>query len=221
MPLWCAMITRIVKPKSEEAQCEGAKKAIRAELEKMMKRKVWDIDDVYSLQDLLRDPNVKEAMLGRAFQILGVKGEELGEAEQVWKGRIVFQGSNIRTKSGTAAVELFEEVSNVPAYLVVFRVLFATQKARTCRPCSTRRLAHRHSLSCHRSGGRTRGSTMDRLDSGRNMSVLIAVFSGHCMDIPRRGLSGRRLSRASWAKKVGHAPLNMVESLFILHRVQS
>ena len=115
MPLWCAMITRIVKPKSAEADCEGARKAIRAKLEKMHARKVWDVDDVYPLEDLFRRLEISEAMSGRAFQILGVKGEELDPEHQVWKERIVFQGSNIRTKSGTSAADLFEEVSNAPA----------------------------------------------------------------------------------------------------------
>lgn len=58
----------------------------------MVTKKVWDYDDVYSLTGLLRTPLISEAMLGRAFQILGVKGEELGKELQVWKGRIVFQG---------------------------------------------------------------------------------------------------------------------------------
>ena len=65
---------------------------------------------------------ISEAMLGRAFQILGVKGEELGKDLQVWKGRIVFQGSNVRTKSGTSAADLFEEVSNAPASFAAVRV---------------------------------------------------------------------------------------------------
>ena len=73
--------------------------------------KVRGVDDVYSLHDLLRDDSDKEATLGRVFQILGVKNEELGPDEQVWKGRIVFQGNNIRTKTGTTATQLFEEVS--------------------------------------------------------------------------------------------------------------
>ena len=68
-PLWCALVTRIVKPKSSEAECPAAKAAIRKELDSMREKRVWDVDDVYSLHDLLRTPDVKEAMLGRAFQI--------------------------------------------------------------------------------------------------------------------------------------------------------
>ena len=50
-----------------------------------------------------------------------MKGEELSPDEQVWKGRIVFQGSNIRIKSGVQAQELFEDVSNAPASFAAAR----------------------------------------------------------------------------------------------------
>ena len=76
----------------------SAKAAIDKEINSMNSKRVWDVDDVYSLHDLLRTKDMQEAMLGRAFQIFGVKGEELSSDEQVWKGRIVFQGSNIRIK---------------------------------------------------------------------------------------------------------------------------
>ena len=120
-PLWCSLVTRVVKPKSSEAQCEGAKQAVKAELDNMNAKKVWDTDDVYSLTDLLQDPKISEAMLGRAFTILGVKGEELDDTLKKWKARIVFQGSNIRTKTGTSAADLFEEVSNAPASFAASR----------------------------------------------------------------------------------------------------
>jgi hypothetical protein len=120
-PLWCSLVTRIVKPKSEEARSPGAVAAMEKELGNMYEKEVWDTKDVYSLHDLLRDDRIKEAMLGRAFAILGIKGEELGVADQKWKARIVFQGSNIRTKSGTTAADLFEEVSNAPASFAAAR----------------------------------------------------------------------------------------------------
>ena len=120
-PLWCSLVTRIVKPKSSEAQCEGAREAMRKELGNIESKGVWDTNDVYSLTDLLRDTKIKEAMLGRAFAILGVKNEELDVKDQKWKARIVFQGSNIRTKSGTSATELFEDVANSPASFAAAR----------------------------------------------------------------------------------------------------
>ena len=78
----------------------------------MHDKRVWDENDVHSLKDLLRDPKLAEAMFGRVFTILGIKGEELNKEHQQWKARAVFQGSNVRTKTGTSAAELFEEVAN-------------------------------------------------------------------------------------------------------------
>ena len=69
-------------------------------------------------------------MLGRAFQILGVKGEELAENEQSWKARIVFQGSNVRTKSGTPATDLYEEISNAPASFAAARAALGVASLR-------------------------------------------------------------------------------------------
>jgi hypothetical protein len=74
------------------------------------------------LNALRADARYPEAMIGRVFSILGVKNEELEKELQVWKCRIVFQGSNVRTKSGVNAVELYEEVSNSPASFMASRV---------------------------------------------------------------------------------------------------
>ena len=43
------------------------------------------------------------------------------EAYKVWKARIVFQGSNVRTKSGTSVADLFEETANAPASFAAAR----------------------------------------------------------------------------------------------------
>ena len=64
-------------------------------------------------------------MLGRAFAILGIKGEELGDVLKAWKARIIFQGSNVRTKTGTSAADLFEQVSNAPASFTAARAALA------------------------------------------------------------------------------------------------
>ena len=121
MPPWCSLITRVVKPKSAEVRCAGAEAALRKELANMDSKKVWDTDDVFSLKDFLHHPNIPEAMLGRVFCILGVKNEELGEAIKAWEARCVFQGSNVRTKTGTSAADLFEETSNAPASFAAAR----------------------------------------------------------------------------------------------------
>ena len=65
---------RVGKPKSAKAQCPGADAAMKKELHNMRSKKVWDEEDVHSLEDLLRDKSISEAMLGRAFAILWIKG---------------------------------------------------------------------------------------------------------------------------------------------------
>ena len=77
--------------------------------------------EVYSLIDILRNPKIPEAMFGCVFFILGIKNEELGDDQKVWKARCVFQGSNVRTKTGTSATDLFEETSNAPASFAATR----------------------------------------------------------------------------------------------------
>lgn len=132
-PLWCALVTRIVRPKSGEASCACAKAAMQKGLDSMKSKRVWDLDDVYFLPDLLRGPKISEAMLGRVCSILVVKGEELGPDERVWKARIVFQGSNIGTKSGTFAADLFEEVSDAPASFLAARTALGVAALRGFR----------------------------------------------------------------------------------------
>ena len=78
----------------------------------MNSKRVWDVDHANSSDELFRDKKISEVMLGRAFAILGIKGEELGDDLKSWKAIIVFQGSNVRTKTRTSAADLFEEVSN-------------------------------------------------------------------------------------------------------------
>ena len=79
MPRWCSLITRVVKPKSAEARCEGVAKAIQQELSNMNSKNVSDTDEVYSLIDILRIPKIPEAMFGRVFFIFGIKNKKLGD----------------------------------------------------------------------------------------------------------------------------------------------
>ena len=51
-------------------------------LNNMKLKNVWDEEDVHSLEDLLRDKTISEAMLGRAFAIMEIKGNELRGPDQ-------------------------------------------------------------------------------------------------------------------------------------------
>ena len=72
----------------------------------MNSKNVWNTGEVYSLFDILRNPKIPKAMFGRVFFILGIEHDELGADQQIWKARCVFQGSNVRTKTGIYAAEL-------------------------------------------------------------------------------------------------------------------
>ena len=87
----------------------------------MNSKNVWDTGEVYSLIDIIRNSKVPEAMFGRVFCILCIKHVELGDNQKVWKARCVFQGSNVRTKTGTSAAHLFGETSNAPASFAATR----------------------------------------------------------------------------------------------------
>ena len=101
---------------------------------------VWDTEEVYSLIDILRNPKIPKAMFGRVFSVLGIKMEELGQDQKVWKARCVFQGSNVRTKTGTSASDLFEETSNAPASFATTRTAIAVAACKvSTRPSETLR----------------------------------------------------------------------------------
>ena len=69
-------------------------------------------------------------MFGRVFYILDIKNEKLGDDQKVWKARCVFQGSNVRTKTGTSAADLFEETSNAPASFAATRAVLGVAAMR-------------------------------------------------------------------------------------------
>ena len=52
---------------------------------------------------------------------MGSKNEELGDDQKFWEARCVFQGSNVWTKTGTSAADLFAETSNAPASFAAAR----------------------------------------------------------------------------------------------------
>ena len=73
----------------------------------------------------MKDASKPEIMYGRLFGILGNKHDELEEEHREKKYRSVLQGSNIRTKSGTSAIDLFGEIRSSPAWFVAIRCALA------------------------------------------------------------------------------------------------
>eukprot|EP00971_Amphidinium_carterae_P246199 4889689-Amphidinium_carterae.1 len=112
-PLW-GLITRQIHPNEPEYHTEPCQEAMLSELKKLHQRKVWDHDTVMEFGKLMSDPNKSEVMVGRVFGIMGEKFSEEGSERRQYKGRIVFQGNNITTKTGNSPVELFAELANSP-----------------------------------------------------------------------------------------------------------
>ena len=66
-------------------------------------------------------PKSQKRCSAASSQSLAAKHAELGDDQKVWKARCVFQGSNVRAKTGTSAFDLFEETSNAPASFAATR----------------------------------------------------------------------------------------------------
>ena len=115
--------------KSEEAKHPRAKAALLKEQHSHEKRGTWDLKSVREYEDWMRDPNIPEAVFGRLFTILGRKNAEAQveetDAEMQFKARTVFQGNNVRVKSGRSPYEIFEDISNAPANLTSARCAIA------------------------------------------------------------------------------------------------
>ena len=123
-PIWQCLITRKVGLKTEEAKSEPALKAKDKELSGHRARGTRSEDHVREPRDLTRDDSVPEFMLGRVFGVPGVKNAEDPQAAD-YKFRTVFQGNNVRTKTGLSAVDLYQEVSSSPCTFSAIRALLA------------------------------------------------------------------------------------------------
>ena len=129
MPIWCSLVTRSISWKSMEGKSEEAEVALQKEKSSLDKHGTFDYDSVRSYKDWMNDVEIPEAMVGRVFCILGRKNSEFEgterEDEATLKCRGVFQGSNVRTKTGRAAHDIYEEVTNAPAALAAARCMVA------------------------------------------------------------------------------------------------
>jgi hypothetical protein len=87
------------------------------EWEKLEKQEAWIIASVREWVDVCAEAKRNNVVVhvGRVFGILVEKGSELpkGHKERKFKGRVVFQGNNVKDQTGDWA--LFEELSSAPA----------------------------------------------------------------------------------------------------------
>ena len=124
LPLWCAMVTRTISLKSEEAQEPEAKEAVAKEAACHVERGTWDLSRVRELSEWMRDAH-SEVLIGRVFVTLGVKFAETDKSEWKFRARAVHQGNNIWSRSGRSVYEIFDEVSNFPSSLTAARTAMA------------------------------------------------------------------------------------------------
>eukprot|EP00972_Heterocapsa_arctica_P047561 7015727-Heterocapsa_arctica.AAC.1 len=96
---------------SVDSKTEPCQKAIiRVEREDLEKKEVWDMTTVREWRSVQEeDPTQTEAMCGRLFAILGERDSELPPELRKFRARVVFAWNAIRTKTGTAAEDLFQE----------------------------------------------------------------------------------------------------------------
>jgi len=101
----------------EAATIPEAMAAMNKEWDKLSQQSAWLIDQVQEWKDVSRmaRANNETIHIGRVFGILVEKGSELptGHPERKYKGRVVFQGNNVRDQVGDWAI--FEELSSAPA----------------------------------------------------------------------------------------------------------
>ena len=123
--MWPSLVVRQIGLKTPEGKSPKAIAARDKELSGHRRRGTWDESTVTEYRDLMRDKSQAEIMCGRVFGILGNKHDECPVEEQELKFRAVFQGNNIRTKTGISAIDLFEEVSSAPASFTAIRCALA------------------------------------------------------------------------------------------------
>ena len=118
---WCttnAMVARPVRP-AELKSNKNAQAKMQEEIDKLVKRDVWDLSGVRSWRDVATEARSKghKAHRGNVFGICVEKGSELplGHPERKFKGRYVYQGNQVRDEYNEAA--LFNELGSSPATL--------------------------------------------------------------------------------------------------------
>ena len=108
MPLWCAMVTRTISLKCEEAQEPEAKEAVAKEEGNHVERGTWDLSRVRELSEWMRDDAYSEVLVGRLFVTLGVKFAEMAKSERKFRARAVYQVNNIWSRSGRSVYEIYD-----------------------------------------------------------------------------------------------------------------
>eukprot|EP00972_Heterocapsa_arctica_P089925 13266505-Heterocapsa_arctica.AAC.1 len=77
-PLWCGLLTRLIKPSSDEFKSPPCQDSQSDEKTKLEKKEVWDdYSTVREWGSVSSDPAFVEATVARVFVIMGLKNEEM------------------------------------------------------------------------------------------------------------------------------------------------
>jgi hypothetical protein len=116
MDIYQICVARTVT-KKEASTIPEAMAALDKEWNKLEKQVAWELDKVREWKSVSNEAKANNTTVhvGRVFAFLVEKGSELpkGHPERKYKGRVVFQGNNVRDQGGEYA--LFEELSSAPA----------------------------------------------------------------------------------------------------------
>ena len=112
--LYNAFVSRLLTSKEIKGS-QRALDAIKAEAAGLKKLGTWNEAGVREWSDVAAEARREGRTIhvGRLFAIGTIKHSELPEEKQIYKGRIVFQGSNVKDQSGMQA--MFQQLSSSPA----------------------------------------------------------------------------------------------------------
>jgi len=95
-------------PMREALRIPAAKAALDKEWRNLWDIKTWDPDTVREYDDVCAEAKKKNKTVhfGRVFAISTLRGSELPEGDpgRVWKGRVCFQGNNVKDQDANVAV---------------------------------------------------------------------------------------------------------------------
>ena len=93
-------------PPQQVRNIPGAQKAVNAEWEKLEKRIAWEPDKVQpraKVEQRAKDEGIT-IHFGALMALCHIKHSELAKIFQIYKGRIVFRGDDVKDEDGTHAV---------------------------------------------------------------------------------------------------------------------
>ena len=107
-----------------------AREAVKGEHTKLRKSGAWDESKVREWSDVVKElrarrakhPQLKGPLRGRVFPLCVVKNSEIAHLRR-YKGRVVFQGNNVRDEFGMQA--LFPDQGSGASFMTASRVMDA------------------------------------------------------------------------------------------------